>query len=57
MRRGKEDEPVNTTELDTRIATFLERKDAKFPHIGLINRDESRTVKFPMPHRLIHGAH
>lgn len=48
---------MNSTELDMRIAAFMERKDAKFPHIGLINRDESRTIKFPLPHRVPHGAH
>lgn len=48
---------MNDTELDMRIAAFLHRKDAKFPRIGLIGRDESRTIKFPLPHRVPHGAH
>lgn len=48
---------MNTNELDTRIHAFLRRKDAEFPQIGLIERDESRTIKFPLPHRIAHVSH
>lgn len=48
---------MNNIELDMRIAAFLERKDAKFPRIGLIGHDETRTIKFPLPHRVPHGVH
>ena len=42
-------------ELDTKINDFLHRKSVQFPRIGLINRDETRTVKFPQPKRLSHS--
>lgn len=48
---------MSNTELDMRIESFLQRKDAKFPSIGLIGHNESRTVKFPSPHQLPHAAH
>jgi len=48
---------MNSVELDTKIEAFLERKNAKFPSLGLVGHDESRTVKFPAPHQVPHAAH
>lgn len=47
---------MSEAELDARIAAFIERKDAQYPRLGLIKRDESRTIKFPLP-RKIHLPH
>ena len=44
---------MQDTQLDNRIAGFLRRKDAQFPGVGLLGRNETRTVKFPFK-RFIH---
>lgn len=48
---------MNSMELDMKIGAFLQRKDAKYPSIGLIGHNETRTVKFPSPNRIPHATH
>ena len=37
---------MGTNDLDTRIASFLQRKYAVFPDLAASGRNESRTVKY-----------
>lgn len=39
---------MNTTELDTRINNFLQRKYITYPDLAASKRRESRTVKYAM---------
>lgn len=50
---------MDSAALDQRIADFLHRKDEQFPKIDLLGRNETRTIKFPAPRRMLshlHGA-
>lgn len=37
---------MDTSELDARIDSFLERKFAKYPDLAAARRNETRTVKY-----------
>lgn len=40
---------MHATNVDDMIVNFLERKDVKFPELGLSARHESRTIKYAIP--------
>ena len=42
-------------ELDEKINVFLQRKSIQYPHIGLTDRDDTRTIKFPRQNRFVHS--
>jgi len=46
-----------TIETEQKITRFLARKNSEFPTLGLLGRQESRTIKFPLPRRVVHPAH
>ncbi len=48
---------MDSAALDQRIAEFLHRKDAQFPKIDLFGRNETRTIKFPVPRRVVSHPH
>lgn len=48
---------MTSSETNAKIAEFLTRKDAQFPALGLLGRQESRTIKYPFPRHIIHAVH
>lgn len=44
-------------ETDARIAAFLMRKGNEFPMLGLLEHNETRTVKVPIHQQVIQAAH
>ena len=48
---------MNSDRTNLKIARFLSRKDAQFPELELLERRETRTIKFPLPRRVVHAAH